>query len=86
MSPRARRFGRMGSGFVKSYHCRWGVEDVTRGVKQVFRLEDFLVRTWRRICPVAVAFFWLDLWGEERLDRRWNALMAHSWRLPQKVT
>lgn len=45
VSPAARRAGRMGKWFVRAYHRRWGVEDATRGIKQQFRVEQFLVRT-----------------------------------------
>jgi hypothetical protein len=72
VSPQARLPGRTGTWFVKAYRRRWGVEDATWGVKQRFHLEEFLVRSWgsirRLICLVAVAFFWLNLWGEDRYE------------------
>ncbi len=67
-----------------------GVEDATRGVKQHFHLESFLVRSWRSIRRllwlVAWAFFWLNLWGEERFGRLREALLHHPWRLSKEVT
>jgi hypothetical protein len=90
VSPAARRRGRTGRWFVKAYHGRWGVEDATRGIKQRFALEAFLVRTWcairRLLWLVAWAFWWLNLWGDERLGRLRDALLHHPWRLPKKVT
>ena len=75
---------------VKAYRRRWGVEDGTRGVKQRFQLEAFLVRSWRSIRRllwlVAWAFWWLNLWGEGRFDRLREALLRHPWRLPKRVT
>jgi hypothetical protein len=66
-SPKARRPGRRAEWFVKAYRRRWGVEDATWGIKQRFHLELFLVRSWRGIRRllwlVAMAFFWLNLWG-----------------------
>jgi hypothetical protein len=45
-----------------------GVQDATRGIKQSFCLEQFLVGTWRAIRRllglVAWAFFWLNEWGQ----------------------
>jgi len=90
VSPAARRAGRTGRWFVKAYLRRWGVEDATRGVKQQFTVEQFLVRSWRSIRRllwlVAWAFWWLNLWGEERFDRLRAALLRHPWRLPKEVT
>jgi hypothetical protein len=90
VSPWARRPGRTGAWFVKAYRRRWGVEDATWGIKQRFHLEDFLVRSWRSIrrliCLVAIAFFWLNLWGEGRYDKLRDAFVHHPWRLPKKVT
>lgn len=90
VSPKARRPGRRAEWFVKAYRRRWGVEDATRGIKQQFHLELFLVRSWRSIRRllwlVATAFFWLNLWGEDRFDRLRDALMKHPWRLPKTVT
>ena len=75
---------------MKAYRRRWGVEDATWGVKQRFHLELFLVRSWRSIRRllwlVAVAFFWLNLWGEDRFQRLRQALLDHPWRLPKEVT
>jgi hypothetical protein len=63
------------------------VEDATRGVKRTFRLEAFLVRSWRSIrrllCLVAWAFWWLNLWGEEGYAPRREALLGHAGRLPR---
>jgi hypothetical protein len=60
VSLRTRRRGRMGRWFVKAYRRRWGVEDGTRGIKQPFALESFLLRSWRSIrrllCLVSWAF------------------------------
>jgi hypothetical protein len=90
VSPWARRPGRTGGWFVKAYRRRWGVEDATWGVKQRFHLEAFLVRSWRSIrrliCLVAIAFFWLNLWGEDRYENLRDAFLHHPWRLPKKVT
>jgi len=90
VSPRARRAGRTGEWFVKAYRRRWGVEDATRGIKQQFHLEAFLVRSWRSIrrliCLVAIAFFWLNLWGEDRYHNLCEAFVCHPWRLPKEVT
>jgi hypothetical protein len=88
-SPKARRPGRRAEWFLKAYRRRWGVEDATRGIKQLFHLELFLVRTWRAIrrllTLVAVAFFWLNLWGDPTFDRLCDALFHHPWRLPKEV-
>lgn len=90
VSPKARRGGRTGKWFVRAYHKRWGVEDATRGIKQHFRLEEFLVRSWmsirRLLWLVAWAFFWLNLWGEEPFERLCAALVDHPWRLRKDVT
>jgi hypothetical protein len=90
VSPDARRPGRTAKWFVRAYHRRWGVEDATRGLKQKFTLEQFLVRSWtairRLLWLVAWAFWWLNGWGEDRFDRLRRALMNHSWRLKKKVT
>jgi hypothetical protein len=89
-SPAARRPGRRAEWFVKAYRRRWGVEDATWGIKQRFHLEIFLVRSWmsirRLLCLVAVAFYWLNLWGEDRFGRLREALRKHPWRLPKEVT
>jgi hypothetical protein len=89
-SPRARRPGRTGRWFVKAYRRRWGVEDGTRGIKQPFALESFLVRSWRSIRRllwlVGWAFGWLKLWGEDDWERLREALLRHPWRLPKGVT
>ena len=88
-SPKARRPGRRAEWFVKAYRRRWGVEDATWGIKQRFHLELFLVRSWRSIRRllwlVAMAFFWLNLWGEDRFEHLRANLMSHPWRLPKKV-
>jgi len=90
VSPQARRPGRTGAWFVRAYRRRWGVEDATWGIKQRFHLEQFLVRSWRSIrrliCLVALAFFWLNLWGEDRYQNFRDAFICHPWRLPKKVT
>lgn len=90
ISPEARRAGRTAKWFVGAYRRRWGVEDATRGIKQQFNLEYFLVRSWRSIrrlmCLVAVAFFWLNLWGEDRFDKLRETLFNHPWRFPKEVT
>jgi hypothetical protein len=90
VSPAARAAGRNGFWFVRAYFRRWGVEDATRGIKQRFHLEQFLVRSWRSIrrliCLVAISFFWLNLWGEPRFDSLRNALLGHPWRIPKEVT
>lgn len=89
-SPKARRPGRQPKWFVKAYGKRWGVEDATWGIKQRFNLESFLVRSWtslrRLLWLVAWAFFWLNLWGEDRFERLREALVNHPWRLPKEVT
>jgi DDE family transposase len=88
-SPPARRRGRVGRWFVRAYRGRWGAEDATRGIKQHFSLEAFLVRTWcairRLLWLVAWAFWWLNLWGEEGFTRLCGALMNHPWRLRKRV-
>jgi uncharacterized membrane protein len=65
------------------------VEDATRGIKQRFRVKAFLVRSWcairRLLWLVAWAFWWLNLWGEERFERLREALLRHPWRLPKRV-
>lgn len=90
VSPAARRRGRSGRWFVKAYYRRWGVEDATRGIKQQFTLEQFLVRSWmsirRLLWLVAWAFWWLNLWGDERFERLRTALLRHPWRIPKEVT
>jgi hypothetical protein len=90
VSPAARRPRRTGRWFVKAYHRRWGVEDATRGIKQQFTVERFLVRSWmsirRLLWLVGWAFWWLNLWGEDRFERLRTALLRHPWRLPKEVT
>src|SRR5262249_14754700 len=89
-SPAARRPSRRSEWFVKAYHRRWGVEDATWAIKQRLHLEDFLVRSWmsirRMLWLVAWAFFWLNLWGEDRFKQLREELMNHPWRLPKEVT
>lgn len=88
-SPAARRPRRTATWFVKAYGKRWGVEDATRGLKQQFDLESFLVRTWRALTRllwlVAWVFFWLNLWDEPRYRRLRDALLHHPWRLAKEV-
>jgi hypothetical protein len=90
ISPAARKPGRRAEWFVKAYRRRWGVEDATWGIKQRFHLEIFLVRSWRSIRRllwlVALAFFWLNLWGEDRFQCLRDCLFHHPWRLPKEVT
>jgi len=90
VSPAARRAGRHADWYVKAYGKRWGVEDATWGIKQRLRLEEFLVRSWRSLRRLlwlaAWAFFWLNLWGEDRFERLRKALVNHPWRLPKEVT
>jgi len=90
VSPRARQPGRRAEWFAKAYRRRWGVEDATRGVKQAFALESFLVRSWRAIrrlvCLVAWAFWWLNGWGQPEYAGWVEALRDHPWRLPKEVT
>jgi hypothetical protein len=88
-SPAARRARRNGGWYVKAYGKRWGVEDATRGLKQQFSLEGFLVRSWmslRRLgWLVAWAFWWLNLWGDESFRQEREVLMNHPWRLKKPV-
>jgi hypothetical protein len=35
---------------------------------------------------VAIAFYWLNLWGQDRFTSLRNALINHPWQLPKKVT
>lgn len=90
VSPAARRADRRGKWFVRAYHGRWGVEDATRGIKQRFRVERFLVRSWaairRLLWLVAWAFWWLNSWGGDGFEGLRNALMNHPWRLRKTVT
>jgi hypothetical protein len=90
VSSRARRGGRTSKWFVRAYHRRWGVEDATRGIKQRFAWESFLVRSWvalrRLLWLVAWSFWWLNLWGAEPFARLRTAVMAHPWRLRKDVT
>jgi hypothetical protein len=90
VSPAARRAGRTGRWFVRAYHRRWGVEDATRGIKQRFAVEGFLVRSWmsirRLLWLVAWAFWWLNLWGDDSFDRLRAVIVNHPWRLRKKVT
>ncbi len=69
VSPAARRRGRTGRYWVRRYLKRWSAEDCARGLKQCFELEKFLVRSWQAIEALqwlcAIAFFWLNLYGEE---------------------
>lgn len=85
VSPAARRPGRLGRWFVRAYLKRWGVEDATRGIKQLFAVEGFLVRSWmairRLLWLVSWAFWWLNLWGDERFERLREALFQHPWRV-----
>ena len=89
VSPAARRPGRTGRWWVRAYHRRWGVEDATRGIKQRFTVEAFLVRSWcairRLLWLVAWAFWWLNLWGEKQFEHLRKALLTHPWRLPKEV-
>jgi hypothetical protein len=89
VSPKARRLGRRAEWFLKAYRRRWGVEDATRGLKQIFGLELFLVRTWlairRMLTLVAIAFFWLNLWDGPKFTRLREALLNHPWRFPKEV-
>ncbi len=90
VSPKARRRGRTGKWYVRAYHKRWGVEDATRGIKQHFAIEEFLVRSWvsirRLLWLVAWAFWWLNLWGAASFERLRAALVDHPWRLRKDVT
>jgi len=90
VSPAARRTGRTGRWFVRSYRKRWGSEDATRGIKQCFQVEAFLVRSWRSICRlmllVALAFYWLNLWGNQGYEHLRAPLMNHPWRIAKRVT
>jgi hypothetical protein len=90
VSPKARRGGRTGKWYIRAYHRRWGVEDATRGIKQSFGVEAFLVRSWvsirRLLWLVAWAFWWLNLWGAESFGRLRRAVMDHPWRLRKEVT
>lgn len=90
VSPAARRPGRTGKWYVRAYHKRWGVEDATRGIKQHFAVEEFLVRSWmsirRLLWLVAWAFWWLNLWGEDSFGRFRAAVMDHPWRLKKDAT
>jgi hypothetical protein len=90
VSPAARRPGRTGGWWVRAYRRRWGVEDAARGIKQRFQVEAFLVRSWcalrRLLWLVAWAFWWLNLWGDERYARLRAALVDHPWRLHKRVT
>jgi Transposase DDE domain len=89
VSPQARRPGRRREWFVRAYRRRWGAEDATRGIKQTFAVESFLVRSWRSIrrllCLVGWAFWWLNLWGQEGYSAWVEALKDHPWRLPKEV-
>lgn len=90
VSPAARRPGRQGRWYIRAYHRRWGVEDATRGIKQQFAVEEFLVRSWmsirRLLWLVAWAFWWLNLWGEDSFERLRTVVIQHPWRLKKKVT
>jgi len=90
VSPAARLTGRTGAWFVKAYRRRWGVEDATWGIKQRFHLEQFLVRSWRSIrrliALVAIAFYWLNLWGDDNFQWLREAFLRHRWRLPKEIT
>ena len=90
VSPAARRPGRTARWYVRAYRRRWGAEDATRGIKQCFAVEEFLVRSWmsirRLLWLVAWAFWWLNLWGEASFERLREALMKHPWRLKKEVT
>jgi len=89
VSPQTRRPGRRGAWFVRAYRRRWGVEDATWEVKQRFHRKQFLVRSWRSIRRllyfVALAFYWLNLWGEDRCQSLRGAFIGHPWRLPKEV-
>lgn len=75
---------------MRAYHKRWGVEDAIRGIKQQFRVEEFLVRSWvsirRLLWLVAWAFGWLNLCGADTFERLRAARMDHLWRLRKEVT
>jgi hypothetical protein len=89
VSPATRRAPRTARWYVRAYLRRWGVEDATRGLKQQFTLEQFLVRSWRSIRRllwlVAWAFWWLNLWGDEEFCACRDELLNHAWRLRKKV-
>lgn len=89
VSPAARKPRRTGAWYVRAYARRWGAEDATRGLKQQFELEWFLVRSWmairRLLWLVGIAFYWLNLWGESSFERLRTALLNHPWRLPKEV-
>lgn len=76
--------------YYARYRRRCGVEDATRGIKQQFHLEQFLVRNWRSIQRlrylIALAFFWLNLWGEDRYESLGKPFLHQPWRLPKRVT
>ena len=65
------------------------MEDATSAIKQRFHLEQFLVRSWqsirRLIHLVALAFFWLNLWGQDSYRPLRDAFLSYPWRLPKKV-
>ena len=89
ISPQARQPARRAEWFVKAYGKRWGVEDATWAIKQRMTLEQFLVRSWmsirRLLWLVAWAFFWLNLWGQDRYQGLRNALINHPWRFAKEV-
>lgn len=66
------------------------MEDATRGIKQHFAVEAFLVRSWmsirRLLWLVACAFWWLNLWGGISFTRWRTVLVNHPWRLNKVVT
>lgn len=90
VSPAAGRSTRTGRWYIRAYRKRWGVEDATRGLKQQFELEQFLVRSWmsirRLLWLVAWAFWWLNLWGDKEFHAFREQLMNHPWRLRKAVT
>ena len=69
VSPAARGRGRTPEWWVNRYTKRWAAEQLNRGLKQLFDLEKFLVRTWmailRLIWLCAMVLFWISWFASE---------------------
>ncbi len=70
VSPAARGRGRTPQWWVKRYRKRWAAEQLNRGLKQLFDLEKFLVRTWvaieQLIWLCAMVLFWISWFAAEQ--------------------
>ena len=75
---------------VRAFRRRWGGGRCHLGHQTAVSLGRLpgseLCSIRRLIYLVAIAFYWLNLWGQDRLTSLRNAFINHPWRLPKKVT